>query len=128
MERQTGMSSPHDASAFTKEFSEHRFWAKLKRSAAKAGRGVLEAALKLYFASRDADTPFWAKAVMLSALGYFISPIDAIFDATPLAGYADDLGVLAAALATVAVHVKDEHALRARETLRNWLPTAPESQ
>jgi uncharacterized membrane protein YkvA (DUF1232 family) len=104
------------------EFSDGRFWKKLQRSALSAGESVLESALKLYFAARDGDTPLWAKAVILSALGYFVSPIDAILDVTPGIGYADDLGVLAAAIATVAVHIKDEHTKRARETLRNWFP------
>ena len=35
-------------------------------------------------------------------------------------GYADDLAVLVAALATVAAHVTLEHVARAEKTLKTW--------
>jgi uncharacterized membrane protein YkvA (DUF1232 family) len=109
-----------EPSDFAKDYSESGFWEKVRRFARAAGEGVLEPALKLFYASQDADTPAWAKAVMYSALGYFISPVDAIPDLTPVVGYADDLGVLVAALATVAAHIKTQHGVRAKETLREW--------
>ena len=74
----------------------------------------------MYYAALDSDTPAWSKATIFASLGYFISPIDAIPDLTPVVGYADDLGVLAAALAATAVHIKDEHVQKAKETLRGW--------
>ena len=37
------------------------------------------------------------------AIGYFVSPIDAIPDIVPVAGYTDDLGVLVLALVSVAL-------------------------
>ncbi|MGC4087312.1 MAG: DUF1232 domain-containing protein [Polyangiaceae bacterium] len=112
--------SDDEQHGYAKEYSERSFWDKVRGFARAAGEGVLEPALKLFYASQDADTPAWAKAVIYTALGYFISPIDAIPDATPVVGYADDLGVLVAALATVAAHVKAAHGARARETLREW--------
>ncbi|WP_211605080.1 YkvA family protein [Vreelandella arcis] len=48
----------------------------------------------------------WAKTTIYGALGYFISPVDAIPDLAPIVGYADDIGVLAGALAMVAAHIK----------------------
>ncbi|MFZ5891984.1 MAG: YkvA family protein [Myxococcota bacterium] len=112
------MSEQH--SDFAKEYSEHGFWDKVRNFARVAGESVLEPALKLFYASQDSETPAWAKAVIYSALGYFISPLDAIPDVTPIVGYADDLGVLVAALATVAAHIKPQHTQRAKETLREW--------
>ncbi|HET9933281.1 MAG TPA: DUF1232 domain-containing protein [Polyangiaceae bacterium] len=109
-----------DPQDFAKEFSEGGFWEKVRGFARAAGEAVLEPALKLYYASQDSDTPPWAKAVIYSALGYFIAPFDAIPDVTPIVGYADDLGVLVAALATVAAHIKPAHGERAKETLRQW--------
>ena len=40
----------------------------------------LESALKMYYAALDSDTSAGAKAAILGALGYFISPIDTIPD------------------------------------------------
>ena len=105
---------------YEKEYSETSFWDKLKKYAVVAGKEVVEKALILYEALKDKDTPAWARGVIIAALGYFISPIDAIPDTVPMAGYADDLGALAAALAAIAAHVKDEHVNNARATLKRW--------
>ena len=99
------------------EFEERSFWNKLASAAGKAGREVLEIALTLYYALIDDDTPAWAKATIIGALIYFISPVDAVPDFIPVAGYADDLVVMAGAVATVAAHIKPEH----REKARDWV-------
>ncbi|WP_377703200.1 YkvA family protein [Pseudoduganella sp. UC29_71] len=101
-------------------YSDDSFWVKVKHYAKAAGEGVLTPALKMYYAATDADTPLWAKTAIYGALGYFISPIDAIPDIVPLAGYTDDLGVLTAAIAATAAHIKDEHVEKARTTLAQW--------
>lgn len=105
---------------FSSAYSDDSFWEKVKGYAKVAGENVLEPALKMYYAALDADTPAWAKVAIIGALGYFISPVDAIPDMIPVAGYADDLGVLTAALATTAAHIKDEHVRKAKETLARW--------
>lgn len=105
---------------FAKEFTEGHFWDKVKRYARVAGESVLEPALILYNVSKDAATPAWAKTAIYAALGYFISPIDAIPDLTPLIGYSDDLGVLVAATATIISHIKKEHRENAKQTLKQW--------
>ena len=105
---------------FEKEFTEGYFWDKVKSYARVAGENVLEPALTMYNASKDAATPGWAKTVIYGALGYFISPIDAIPDLTPLIGYSDDLGVLVAATATIISHIKQEHKDKAKKTLSQW--------
>lgn len=109
-----------ETSGFEREYSDPGFWEKVKRFARAAGEGVIEPALKLYYAAQDPGTPVWAKTVIYTALGYFISPVDAIPDATPIVGFADDLGVLVAAVATVAAHIKEEHVKRAKETMKSW--------
>ncbi len=91
-----------DENQFTGAFSEEDLREKLARYAKTAGREVVEKVLLLYYALQRPDTPGWAKATIIGALGYFIAPLDAIIDLTPGIGYADDLGVLALALATVA--------------------------
>lgn len=105
---------------FSAEYSDNSFWDKVKTYAQAAGKGVLEPALKMYYSATDSDTPLWAKATIYGALGYFVSPIDAIPDLVPVLGYTDDLGVLLAAAATVAAYIKPEHSQRARDMLREW--------
>ena len=102
------------------QYSETSFWKKVRKYGHKAGTTVLEPALKLYYASRDSDTPAWARTTIYAALGYFILPVDAIPDFLPAAGYTDDLGVLVAAVATVGAHVKEEHVDKARAILKRW--------
>jgi uncharacterized membrane protein YkvA (DUF1232 family) len=105
---------------YASEYSDAGFWNKVKGQAKNAGRKVLEQALKMYYSATDPDTPRWAKTTIYGALGYFISPIDAIPDLLPAIGYTDDIGVLIAAAAAVAVYIKDEHVQKARETLQQW--------
>lgn len=101
-------------------YSEHSFWSKIKDYAQKAGKEVIEKALWLYYGAQDPNTPSWAKTVMIGALGYFILPLDAIPDLAPMIGYTDDLGVLAAAIATVAMHISDDTKTKARLKLSQW--------
>lgn len=105
---------------FSKEYSDDGFWDKAKKYAKAAGESVLEPALKMYYSATDADTPAWAKATIYAALGYFISPIDAIPDIVPVIGYSDDLGVLVAAVAATAAHIKDQHVQKAKATIAQW--------
>jgi len=105
---------------YGKYYSQDNFWQKLLNFARAAGREVVEQALSLYYTAQDSDTPTWAKTVIYGALGYFIFPVDAIPDVTPAVGYGDDLGALAAALATVAAHVTPEIKARAKEKVAEW--------
>ena len=97
-----------DDNEYEQAFSERGFWNKLKIYARSAGREVVEKALLLYYAMQEEKAPAWAKATIAGALGYFIVPLDAIADLTPAVGYADDLGVLALAIAAVATYINDD--------------------
>lgn len=105
---------------YSESYTDEGFWDKVKKFAKAAGKEVLEPALKMYYAALDPDTPAWAKTTIIGALGYFISPVDAIPDIVPMVGYADDLGVLTLALTTVAAHIKEKHVKKAREVLDSW--------
>lgn len=105
---------------FSKEFSDDNFWNKVKKYAVKAGKTVIIQALTMYHTMQDKDTPLWAKGVIVGALGYFIVPLDAIPDITPVVGYGDDCGALAMAMATVAVYIKPEHRQKAEDTWQGW--------
>lgn len=109
-----------DTSKYEKDYSETSFWKKVRKYAAKAGGKVIYNALLLYYALQSPDTPGWAKTVILGALGYFIAPIDIIPDVTPAVGFVDDLGVLIAAVATVAVCITPEMKSQAKRQLKDW--------
>jgi uncharacterized membrane protein YkvA (DUF1232 family) len=105
---------------YLKQYSEHKLWTKLARYARLVGWGLVERALCLFYAAQRPETPAWAKGIIYSALGYFILPFDSVPDVTPVAGYADDLGVLTVALATVAAYVTPEVRRQARDKLTEW--------
>lgn len=105
---------------FENEYSGKGFWHKVIAFARTAGREVIEKALWLYYAAQNPATPAWARSVIYGALGYFIIPLDAIADITPLVGYADDLGVLTAAVVTVAFFINQEVKEKAARKLQDW--------
>ena len=109
-----------NTTAFADDYSEGGFWSKLAKFALAAGRDLVDLALQLYYTLQCQDTPAWAKGVIIGALGYFISPIDAVPDFIPVIGYADDLGVLVAAVGTVATYITPEIKATAEATLRRW--------
>ncbi|MEY4902890.1 MAG: hypothetical protein RLZZ292_705 [Bacteroidota bacterium] len=101
-------------------FSETSFWSKIRRYAKQAGEKTIHTVLLLFYAYKRSDTPTWAKTVIIGALGYFLSPIDAIPDITPLVGYTDDMTVLAGALATVAAYINDEVREKTKIQMAKW--------
>jgi uncharacterized membrane protein YkvA (DUF1232 family) len=92
---------------YSNSYSEFEFWYKVK----SVGRSVpfLRDAIAMFYSLTDQDTPLWVKAVIIGALGYFISPIDVVPDFIPFIGYVDDAGVIAGALSSIAAHVTTEH-------------------
>jgi uncharacterized membrane protein YkvA (DUF1232 family) len=120
-------ATQHINEAYAAQFSYVAFWAKLRAGARNAGTELLTRALALYYALQDPDTPKWAKAVILSALGYFIMPLDAFPDLVPFAGLADDALIVAGAFATVALHVKELHMMKVRAKLDEWFGRNGES-
>ena len=109
-----------DNNIYGDKYSDTGFWEKLKEFAIKAGCELVEMALKLYYVLQKSGLPIWVKPTIIGALGYFISPIDAIPDITPVVGFSDDLGVLALALASVAAYVDDEVTEKAARKLKEW--------
>jgi uncharacterized membrane protein YkvA (DUF1232 family) len=60
------------------------------------------------------------KAIIIGALGYMISPLDAIPDAIPIAGLTDDLAVLLYVLKKVWTDVDPEIQEKAKKRLSKW--------
>jgi uncharacterized membrane protein YkvA (DUF1232 family) len=101
-------------------FDAAAFWEKLRRFATRAGRIVVERALRLYYASLDPRTPPWARRAIYAALAYFVMPFDLIPDFIPGIGYTDDAGTLLFTLFIVSAYVDPEIKLRARRKMVDW--------
>jgi uncharacterized membrane protein YkvA (DUF1232 family) len=97
--------STDELAKYGRHYSERGFKRKIARMPRRACRGVVEQALTLYAVLTDRETPVWARALIVGALGYFIWPLDAIPDGVPVLGYADDVAVMAFALSQVAQFV-----------------------
>jgi uncharacterized membrane protein YkvA (DUF1232 family) len=76
------------------KFVEGNIWTKLEAVGKKISFAKDILALVNYM--RDPYVSWHRKAIVVAALIYFISPIDAIPDIAPLIGYMDDLGVITA--------------------------------
>lgn len=108
------------AAKLSEQYSEESFWEKIKKFGKKAGNKVVYAALLLFYCLKDGNVPAWAKTVIIGSLAYFISPLDAIPDVVPIAGFSDDLGSLVAALGIVAVYINDDIKQKAKAKLADW--------
>ena len=116
-----------DISKYAKNFSKSSFFNKIKSTAKTAGISVVYAGLLLFYTLQKVTTPRWAKASIISSLGYFISPFDAIPDIIPALGYTDDLGVLALAIGTVYMFIDDKVKKEAKEKLKDLFGKYDES-
>lgn len=86
---------------YQSEYSDSKFWNKIKELAKKAGSEIVYLALLLYYVLKSPDVPAEHKLVIIGALGYLICPVDLIPDFIPVAGYADDAAALSAAIKMV---------------------------
>ena len=94
---------------YSKKYSSESFLKKVRNFGKSAGEDVVRKAGTLYYCLNDSDLPTEHKLTIIGALGYFITPVDAVPDLTPFIGYSDDLGALVLALTTVARSIKPEH-------------------
>ena len=71
-----------------------------------------------WFCARDPQTPMHVKAVLFSAVAYFVIPTDMIPDFVALVGFGDDATVIATALSVVGGNIKPTHRRAARRLLK----------
>ncbi|HJD97654.1 YkvA family protein [Mailhella massiliensis] len=109
---------------YRRAYSDEAFHSKLLRFAGVLGKEGLRSALILYYTLQRKDLPGRTRAIILGALGYLILPTDIIPDLIPIFGFTDDIGILAAALAAVAMYVDDESRVKADAALERWLSKA----
>lgn len=105
---------------YSNKFSKKDFVDKIARIAKSAGAKLVYAALILYYTLQSDKVSATNKAMIIGALGYLISPLDVVPDAIPIAGLADDLGVLVYVLKKVWTDIDPEIQVKARERLSKW--------
>jgi len=94
---------------------EAGLWPKLKRVAQQIP--FLEDLLATYYAMRDPEAPFQARAALALGLIYFLWLFDIIPDFLGFVGYADDGTVLAVIISQVGDAITETHRNQAREAL-----------
>ncbi|RVT92326.1 DUF1232 domain-containing protein [Rhodovarius crocodyli] len=94
---------------------EEDFMSRLRSGMRRIGGPAVLQLLQLWVAARANGTPLTMKAALWGALGYFVMPMDAVPDAIPLAGFGDDVAVIAAALALAHRAISPEVQARAAE-------------
>lgn len=109
-----------DLQKYKDKFSQQNFIEKIQRIAKRAGAKLVYIALILYYLMQSDKVSLKDKAIIIGALGYFISPIDVVPDAIPIAGLADDLAVLLYALGKVWSQVDDNLKDKAKGKLSKW--------
>ncbi len=79
-------------------------------------RALRHETFALYFAFRDARTPWYAKMIAALVVAYAFSPIDLIPDFIPVLGYLDDLIIVPAGIALAVKLIPPEVMEEARLT------------
>ena len=105
---------------YANKFSRKDCVEKIARIAKGAGAKLVYAALILYYTLQSDKVSATNKAMIIGALGYLISPLDVVPDAIPIAGLADDLGVLVFVLKKVWTDIDPEIQVKARKRLTKW--------
>ncbi len=105
---------------YANKFSKKDFAEKIARIAKGAGAKLVYAALILYYTLQSDKVSATNKAMIIGALGYLISPLDVVPDAIPIAGLADDLGVLIFVLKKVWTDVDPDIQVKAKKRLAKW--------
>ena len=106
--------------SYKDNFSTKAFAEKISKIAKRAGSKLVYAAVILYYSLQSKSVSMKDKALILGALGYLISPLDAIPDAFPILGLGDDLAVLTFALKKIWDNVSDEMREKAQSKLSKW--------
>ena len=109
-----------DFMSYANRFTQSEFVEKISRIAKRAGAKLVYAALILFYTLQSENVSAKDKAIIIGALGYMISPLDAIPDAIPIVGLSDDLAVLIYVLKKVWVDIDPDVKERAREKLTKW--------
>jgi len=105
---------------YRKHFTKEGLANKINKTFGSLGQKMVYTLLLLFNAFKHDNTPAWAKNIIIGALGYFISPIDAIPDLSPFLGYTDDFGIMSFGLVAIACYINDEVRAKSEKQLRNF--------
>ena len=108
-----------DPKPYAKNYSDEGFWKVMKKCAAKIPGA--KRVLVLFYVMKDKNTPVWAKALIVAALGYVICPVDLIPDVVPFAGWTDDAGVIGSTLVAVRAFIESVHEEMAQQAIDELL-------
>ena len=97
-----------DLAKYASNYNEGDLFSTIKKYAKKIGGEVVYKALQLYYVLQKRDIPLKAKATIIGALGYLISPIDIIPDFVPVLGFTDDAAAIAVALVVVSAYIDEQ--------------------
>jgi uncharacterized membrane protein YkvA (DUF1232 family) len=92
------------------------FWPKLKRVAARIPFAA--DVVSLYYCALDPETPRAAKAIILAALVWFISPFSIVQDLMAGIGFVSDAAVIAAVIGVIGANLKPRHRDQAKAALK----------
>lgn len=109
-----------DFMPYSDKFSSKGFVEKISRIAKRAGSKLVYSALILYYTLQSKEVSLKDKAIIVGALGYLISPLDALPDAFPIVGLTDDLAVLGYVINKIWGQVPDDVRVKAKEKLSTW--------
>ena len=112
---------------YKKEYNEKNFLDKLKKVLKIIGVKGVYMLLILYNTLQRKDIPPKEKSIIIGALGYFILPLDALPDITPIVGYSDDIFALGMAILKVMPYIDDKMKEKSREQIIKWFKI-PESE
>lgn len=112
---------------YKKEYNEKGFFDKLKKVLKVVGVKGVYMLLLLYNTLQRKDILPKEKSIIIGALGYFILPLDALPDITPIVGYSDDIFALGMAILKVMPYIDDEMKEKSREQIIKWFKI-PESE
>lgn len=112
---------------YKKEYNEKSFFDKLKKVLKVVGVKGVYMLLLLYNTLQRKDIPPKEKSIIIGALGYFILPLDALPDITPIVGYSDDIFALGMAILKVMPYIDNEMKEKSKEQIKKWFKI-PESE
>lgn len=104
---------------YSGEYSEENFLTKISRNFKSLGSKIILPALELYVALKGNKIKGTQKILIIAALGYFVSPFDAVPDITPFIGYSDDLAVLLATTYRIFKNMPEEKRDKIRDMALN---------
>lgn len=105
---------------YSGQYNETKLWSKISRFAKNAGMECVYYVLLLVNMLESKEVSLVDKAIIIGALGYFISPLDLIPDLMIGTGYIDDVGMLMYALNRISSDITPSIKSKARKKLHEY--------